>query len=110
MATSSCPSVTHELASHRGAHGYVGSGLFKQQLRPIPRNASVLAAARGVPYEPHPSYRSAAALDREYSDTHSFLHRTVSADPRLQPADIVVSMDHMSRCTSCVHDQGLNAA
>ena len=67
------------------------------------------ARQRRVPYEPHPSM-DADRLAREASETRGFVNRQLSRDPRRQPDDIMVATDHMSACTSCEHDAGLQTA
>lgn len=98
-------SVTHDITSASGAFE-----LVKQTLRPIEKDVRHFARDRRLPFEPHPSYASARRLDWEHAETQAFLNKQLSKDPRLQPSDIVVSVDHMNECTSCKHDEGLHDA
>ena len=111
-----CPvSVTHDLTSAKGpsaAFAYIASdnALLRQTLQPIVQGQTVHTAQRRLPVMPHPLYRNQSKLDWEYDQTRGFLHKILRQDPRAQPADLVIDDSHLNTCTSCPHDQGLNAS
>jgi len=96
-----------------GAAGYevvsdstaIHSELSRQRLRPIAPEAAYEASARPIPLEPDLSLTD-VELEREFNETRRFLTKQLSKDPRLKPADVISSNDHMHSCALCVNERG----
>ena len=83
--------------------------LVSQTLRPIPARISHLARSRRVPHAPGAT-ASLEHLAREYNETVAFIGRQLKKDPRLKPADVQLSFEHLHTCQSCANYQHVHAA
>ena len=83
--------------------------LTRQRLRPIDPEPVYRASVRPIPLEA-PQSLTDAVLELEYNETRRFLSRQLSTDPRLKPADVVVSTDHMRSCAICANERGHRAS
>ena len=64
---------------------------------------------RRLPFEPPPGLVQ-GDLDREHEGTLLFLQKQLKKDPRLKPADVTVSTEHIRECTSLRNYRGLHSA
>ena len=90
-----CPAATqvHFEISSRVHHAQFPK-LVSQTLRPIPARISHLARSRRVPHAPGAT-ANLEQLAREYNETVAFIGRQLKKDPRLKPADVQLSFEHL---------------
>ena len=74
------------------------SSLVREELRAVPMSETYSAVERRVPFE---TAVSNERLAWEHDETLSFERKQLKADPRLKPADIRVTLDHLNQCTEC---------
>ena len=78
--------------------------LVQQSLRSISYTTTHAAALRPVPHERAP-HATAEYLAWEYEETAAFVQRQLKADPRLRPAMVEVTTDHLNQCLSCENER-----
>jgi len=79
--------------------------LIPQRIVQIDPKKEHMARADRVPFQGAPL--TDGDLMREFKETRAFMQKTLKKDPRLKPADMVTSFDHIDVCTSCRNYEGV---
>lgn len=87
----------------------IATDLAQQEVTVIDPTKAHLAGERAIPLEHAP--RTQHDLCREYSETMSFLTKTLKKDPKSPPAgQAMVDVDHLNSCLGCVNHAHMRAS